>query len=399
MNKDEKKALISFLLIYVSSTVLFIGIMLYSYYTNEVKNLDKQCNMIMSTAASKIKTDILKSHMDHIAYVPSKVKNRSINYGLFDKNQNIIFSNLESNEIDFTKIVHYNGEYNFHISTFEDKYENKINIKYIVIETQQGYSDKWNLKILTLSILIFSAVFILIIGYFLSKLLLKPVREKILHMDNFIKDSAHELNTPIAVLLTSASTLKQGRNTEKMLQYMISSAKQISHIYNDIHFSAFNEIDEDLNQDFDLSLMIKESVGYFNDIAITKLIIIEVEAYETIIFMDKNKTQRIINNLLSNAIKYSKKDSKILVKLKKNILTVEDFGIGISKEDQKSIFKRYKRGNNIEGGFGIGLDIVCKVIHEYNLSLNLESKPKVGSTFIVDFSNAKQINNEYKTKI
>ena len=132
MNKDEKKALISFLLIYVSSTVLFIGIMLYSYYINEVKNLDKQCNMIMSTAASKIKTYILKSHMDHIAYVPSKVKNRSINYGLFDKNQNIIFSNLESNEIDFTKIVHYNGEYNFHISTFEDKYENKINIKYIL---------------------------------------------------------------------------------------------------------------------------------------------------------------------------------------------------------------------------------------------------------------------------
>jgi len=350
----------------------------------------------MSTAASKIKTDILKSHMDHIAYIPSKVKSRNINYGLFDKNQKIIFSNLESNEIDFSKIVHYNGEYNFHISTFEDKYENKINIKYIVIETQQGYSDKWNLKILTLSILVFSAVFILIIGYFLSKLLLKPVREKIVHMDNFIKDSAHELNTPIAVLLTSASTLKQGRNTEKMLQYMISSAKQISHIYNDIHFSAFNEIDEDLNQDFDLSLMIKESVGYFNDIALTKLIEIEVEASETIIFMDKNKTQRIINNLLSNAIKYSKKDSKILVKLKKNILSVEDFGIGISKEDQKSIFKRYKRGNNIEGGFGIGLDIVCRVINEYNLSLNLISEAKVGSTFIVDFSNAKQINKQLR---
>jgi len=388
LNKNEKKALLSFLLIYVGSSITFIGIMLYSYYTNEVKMLNKQCSMVMRNAANQIKTDILKSHMDHIRYIPKQLKDDSIAYGLYDINQKMLYSNLDSKDIDFSKTAHYNGEYNFHVATFENKYEKKINVKYIVIETDQGYTDIMNLKILTLSILVFSAIFILIIGYFLSKLLLKPVRERIAHMDNFIKDSAHELNTPIAVLLTSASTLKQGRNTQKMLKYIISSAKQISHIYNDIHFCAFTEIDEDLNQRFDLAVLVQESIDYFNDIAVTKLISFETELDEMFVYMDKHKTQRIINNLLSNAIKYSKKESRIIARIKGSVFSVEDFGIGISNKDLEDIFKRYKRGNNIEGGFGIGLDIVSRISYEYNLSLRVESKLKKGSTFFVDFSKA-----------
>ena len=60
-------------------------------------------------------------------------------------------------------------------------------------------------------ILFLSAIFIGFIGYLLSKILLKPVRQRIESMDKFIKDSAHELNTPISVLMTSVSMLKNGK--------------------------------------------------------------------------------------------------------------------------------------------------------------------------------------------
>ena len=103
--------------------------------------------------------------------------------------------------------------------------------------------------------------------------------------------------------------------------------------------------------------------------------------------MDRTKAQRIVNNLISNAIKYSKKDSKINIELINCKLMVEDFGIGIKEEELKEIFVRYKRGENSEGGFGIGLDIVKSVCQEYGLILNLESKEKVGTKFFVDFSN------------
>ena len=103
--------------------------------------------------------------------------------------------------------------------------------------------------------------------------------------------------------------------------------------------------------------------------------------------MDRTKTQKIVNNVISNAIKYSNKNSNIIVSIKDNILSVQDFGIGISEKEQKEIFKRYKRGNNIEGGFGIGLDIVNRIASEYDLSLSLDSKIDEGSTFYIDFSN------------
>jgi two-component system OmpR family sensor kinase len=204
-------------------------------------------------------------------------------------------------------------------------------------------------------------------------------------MDKFIKDSAHELNTPITVLMTSTSMLKKGKNPEKMMRYIMSSSKQISQIYNDIHFSAFNEINEDVFESFNLKELVGDSAEYFNDISITKNIVINSDLEDCFITMDRTKTQKIVNNLISNGIKYSHKNNEINVSLKDNILSVQDFGIGISQKEQKEIFKRYKRGTNIEGGFGIGLDIVKRISDEYNLILGVKSKINEGSVFCVDF--------------
>ena len=181
-----------------------------------------------------------------------------------------------------------------------------------------------------------------------------------------------------------------------MMKYILSSSKQISQIYNDIHFSAFNELNEDVFEEFNLKNLVAESVEFFNDISITKNIVINSNLDDCFIKMDRTKTQKLINNLISNAIKYSYKDSLIEVNLEKNILRVKDFGIGISLEEQKEIFKRYKRGNNIEGGFGIGLDIVKRICEEYNLALNLESEVNKQTLFSIDFSSI--LNKEYLKK-
>ena len=206
-------------------------------------------------------------------------------------------------------------------------------------------------------------------------------------MDKFIKDSAHELNTPITVLLSSVSMLKNGKNPEKMMKYISSSSKQISQIYNDIQFATFNEFKNNHILEFDLKELLNQSIDFFIDIATLKNINISQNLNSCVVKMDRTKAQRLVNNLISNAIKYSKKDSKINIELINCKLMVEDFGIGIKEEELKEIFVRYKRGENSEGGFGIGLDIVKSVCQEYGLILNLESKEKVGTKFFVDFSN------------
>ena len=384
MNKDEKRALINFLTIYIVSALLLIGVILYIYYKNETKMLEDSCSMELNNASMYIKGEILDKYMKNQKFNPNKLENINIKYGLFDKDKKVVFSYLDKkSEIDFSKKSYENEFYNYFITTLE---EENIPIKYIVLETCQEVQNKSKLQIFILIILFLSLIFIACIGFLLSKILLKPVRQRVEALDKFIKDSAHELNTPISVLMTSVSMLRNGKNPQKMMKYILSSSKQISQIYNDIHFSAFNELNEDVFEEFNLKNLVAESVEFFNDISITKNIVINSNLDDCFIKMDRTKTQKLINNLISNAIKYSYKDSLIEVNLEKNILRVKDFGIGISLEEQKEIFKRYKRGNNIEGGFGIGLDIVKRICEEYNLALNLESEVNKQTLFSIDFS-------------
>jgi two-component system OmpR family sensor kinase len=394
LNKGETKALVSFLSIYVGSAILLIGILLYMHYKEEVKTIERTCSMELNNASMGIKTDILNSYMHNKIFVPKKLKKNELRYALFDKDKKLIFSYIDGiNFLDLEKKFYESDIYHFYIEKLNEK---MIPIKYIVIETCQGIEDRDKMKVYIVVILLLSAIFVGFIGFLLSKLLLKPVREKVKHMDNFIKDSAHELNTPVTVLMTSVSMLQKGKNPEKMMKYILSSSKQISHIYNDIHFSAFDILHESIDEEFSLDALICESVEYFTDISITKNITLECDVEECKITMDKTKTQKVINNLLSNAIKYSNANSSIKVSLKDTIFRVQDFGIGIKQSEQKEIFKRYRRGENTEGGFGIGLDIVKRICLDYKLKLGLVSKVDEGSTFSIDFASiitSKNIHN------
>ncbi len=390
MNSNERKALISFLSIYVGSAIFLIGILLYVYYQEEIKSLENSCSMELHNASMKIKTDILNSYIHHEKFVPKKLEKDAIRYALYDKNKKLIYSYLKGKEfVDFNKKFYESSHYHFYIEKLNEK---EIPIKYIVMETCEGVQGRDSLKIYVVIALILSAIFVGFIAYFLAKILLKPVRDKIKHMDNFIKDSAHELNTPILVLMTSVSMLKNGKKPEKMMKYILSSSKQISQVYNDIHFSAFDDLHEKHDEEFNLKSLVEDSVEYFADISITKNITIQSEIDDLNILMDKTKAQKLVNNLISNAIKYSNPNNKIIVTLKDSIFSVEDFGIGISKKDQEEIFKRYKRGSNIEGGFGIGLDIVKIICKNYKLELNLESVLNKGSKFSIDFKSISILN-------
>jgi two-component system OmpR family sensor kinase len=343
--------------------------------------------MEMISVAHQLRGDILNAYTNGTSYIPHELPNKLLKFALVDYDNNLIFSQLSTKDILFKRELYETQKSIFHVLELKKQ---EIPIKYIVIETKQGTLDKVKLKNMILLIIIVSAIIITFVGYLLSNLLLRPVREKISHMDRFIKDSAHELNTPISVLRTSVSMLKKGKNEEKMLRYINSSTKQISEAYNDLHFAVFDDIQDSLNVSFDLKELCHESIDFFEDIALVKKVSIESKIDSLNIFMDKNKAQKLINNLISNAIKYSKKGGVINISLKNSVFTIEDHGIGISQEEQELIFKRYERGTNNEGGLGIGLDIVNNISKEYDISVKLESKLNSGSTFILNLNNVHQ---------
>ena len=148
-------------------------------------------------------------------------------------------------------------------------------------------------------------------------------------------------NLSIFDLKIKSSEATSGGKTH---QGTIELAKFVQDNFNIRHFSAFNEMNEDVFEEFDLKDLVSESVDYFNDISITKNIQINSNLLNCFIKMDKTKTQKLVNNLISNAIKYSYKDSIIKVTLEDNILSIKDFGMGIIQEEQKEIFKRCDLG-------------------------------------------------------
>lgn len=94
-------------------------------------------------------------------------------------------------------------------------------------------------------------------------------------------------------------------------------------------------------------------------------------------------------NLLINAIRYSPNASKIIVKTTFKtgnvIISVEDFGIGISKVNQKKVFERFFRLTNSNKetfyGVGLGLDISSQIVHHHKGKIWVDSTQGKGSSF------------------
>lgn len=112
---------------------------------------------------------------------------------------------------------------------------------------------------------------------------------------------------------------------------------------------------------------------------------------ETMYSCNENELNIIFNNLISNAIKYNIDNGKVFVNIEsdnKNItITVEDTGIGMTKEESDKLFHEFvriknKQTQNIEGS-GLGLSILKKIVDKYNGEIVLESEPNKGSKFIV----------------
>ncbi|HFD14335.1 MAG TPA: HAMP domain-containing histidine kinase, partial [Epsilonproteobacteria bacterium] len=260
-----------------------------------------------------------------------------------------------------------------------------LGVRYIVLKESDLAQSLAALRIKIIGYLVFSFILMGIVGYFLGRLFLQPVREQIESLDKFISDTTHELNTPISAILMTIQSLKDIE--PKKMKRLEASAKRLSTMYGSLTYRLEGGVEP--SEELCLASIVEERVEFIKELSDSKRLQVEQDLDATKIYMPKRSVYRLIDNLISNAIKYSDVGDTISVTLKNNVLKVKDTGIGIDEKMQEDIFRRYYRANDERGGFGIGLNIVLSICKKYKIKLGLESKKGEGSTFKLTFPKIK----------
>lgn len=303
--------------------------------------------------------------------------------GIFDKNNQIIFSLLKKNDLDFIDEFLVNKSEICYKNYLE---QNILDAKFLVVCKDIDNSLViYNAIILILLI----SFFMFLSSFFIIKQSIEPYKRLNQYLDDFLKDAMHELKTPIGVARINVDMLQMRLKNDKYILRIKSALKNMTVIYEDLEYYMQQNMVKDEKKDIDFSLFLKRRIEFFNDLIISKNIKF-LKDIQSDIFINFNELElyRIIDNNISNAIKYSKDGSNIEISLQKEEnkikLMFKDEGIGI--KDKSKIFERYYRGDKITGGFGIGLSIVKNICEKNKVLVNVESQVNKGSCFIYLFS-------------
>ncbi|EAK0811670.1 HAMP domain-containing histidine kinase [Campylobacter lari] len=249
-------------------------------------------------------------------------------------------------------------------------------------------NELWKLKLKTIFYTLICILLLAIIAYILILLVFKNIKEQFKTLNDFIKDTTHEINTPLSVILASIKkfddTNLNPNNTKKLIHIKLAS-KNLNHIYQNLIALNFFLQKENTKEDINLKELLEQRLEYFDTLISQKNLIIEKELLEQNFYANKEEMQILLDNLLSNAIKYTNINKKIFICLKEKTLSIKDEGQGMSAKEITQIFTRYKRFNQDQGGFGIGLNLVKQIADKNNINIKVLSKKDKGSEFILSW--------------
>lgn len=214
----------------------------------------------------------------------------------------------------------------------------------------------------------------------------------------FVSMASHEFRTPLSTILSSTSLIEKYIElgaTDKAIKHtgrIKNSVHGLTEILND--FLSVDKLETQITplkiQSFNYEQFSIDLVEEMSAIAKEgQTIDRKLEAKTTVIESDMGIIKNILYNLFSNAIKYSNEGEKIVydsvIDENKLKISIQDNGIGIPKEDQELLFKRFFRAKNATNikGTGLGLNIVLKYLEMLNGEMEFESAENEGSKFTI----------------
>ena len=347
------------------------------YVSGKHHLLDEQQEMLKYQSGSiKSKLRLLHKNFDDILIYPGS---KTFDSAIYDLDKTYIFGTFEHRPI-LEHIGRYSDENRlYHVTKIEPYY---LGAAYLMLSKKIDKSPIAALEEKIIWFMLAAGLFFTALGYFLGRLFTAPMRDSIEHMNHFIQDTTHELNTPISTILTNIELIETYGKNEKSeeLKRIEIASKTLSRIYEDLTYLNLNHDYHRQIEAVNITKMVEERIVYFSAMIQSRRLTIHVELVpEKILNIDPNDGVRLIDNLLSNAIKYNKSKGTLTIKLTDQSLRIIDTGIGIAQKDLATISKRFKRANKSEGGFGIGLDIVNQVVNSYGFVIHIASQLKKGT--------------------
>ena len=212
----------------------------------------------------------------------------------------------------------------------------------------------------------------------------------------FASDAAHELRTPVTVILTQtqmalarerdAADYKQAveacQRAAQRMRRLIESLLELA------RFDAGQEVLK--RMDFDFGKTVSDSVELVQTLAEEKSVKIISVVSPLEISGDPERLAQVVTNLLTNAIQYNRPDGEVRVELRLEnglaVLKISDTGQGIAPEDLPRVFERFYRADKSRtgaGNVGLGLSICKAIVEAHGGTIEVASEPNVGTTFTV----------------
>jgi signal transduction histidine kinase len=232
----------------------------------------------------------------------------------------------------------------------------------------------------------------ILVGFFLAERMLRPIRNAWQRQLEFVSDASHELRTPLAVIQSNLGIVMEHTDESvienlEWLNNAHGESRRLSKLVQDLLTLARSDSERmPIEQEtVNLKNLVEHVHELYETIAEMKDITLAVHAPENVeIIGDRDRLHQLLVILLDNAMKFTEAGERVEIKLNTNknlaVLTVEDTGLGIAKENIPRVFDRFftvdpsRSREYTQKGTGLGLSIARWIVDAHRGRIALYSE-------------------------
>jgi signal transduction histidine kinase len=247
---------------------------------------------------------------------------------------------------------------------------------------------------------IFGVLLLSVFFWFFTWRMIQPLAVSRQKQAEFVASASHELRSPLTVMLSCLSAMKQASPAEAahFSETIEQEGKRMGRLIEDMltlsgtdssHFAI-------RKKPVELDTLLLSAYEKFEPLARKKCISLQIFLPEEMVrpcLCDKERMEQVFAILLDNAISYTPKEGCISLSLKnssdKLTFRIADNGVGIPDTEKEAVFERFYRcdkSHKDKSHFGLGLCIAREIIQMHRGKLWIEDTPGGGATFVVELN-------------